>query len=71
MDRWLARIGDNAMTVFAVVGEHRDNPDRLLVIGEDGLHYDMRLPEGTAVPVEPDDRWLVDENGAEPEELLG
>ena len=25
----------------------------------------------TAVPVEPDDRWLVDESGWEPEEFLG
>ena len=52
------------ITVFAVVGEHRDDPDHLLVLGEDGRHYDLHLPDGSAMPVEPDESWTVDE--AEP-----
>lgn len=48
-------------TVFAVVGQHRDDPDHLLLLDEDGQHYDLRLPDGATVPVEPDDRWTVDD----------
>ena len=47
-------------TVFAVVGEHRDDPNRLLLLGDDGRHYGHRLPDGPTTPVEPDGRWVVD-----------
>ena len=58
-------------TVFAVVGEHRDDPDRLLLLGDDGVHYDLRLPDGPAVPIEPDERWFVDTAPAQFEDLTG
>lgn len=48
--------------VFAVVGEHRDDPDRLLVLGDDGHHYDYRVPTGQTVPTVPDEAWDVDPN---------
>lgn len=57
--------------LFAVVGEHRENPNRLLLLGADGQHYDFVLPDGTTVPVEPDDGWIVDENPPAAEEVAG
>ena len=48
-------------SAFTLVGEHRDDPDRLLLLGEDGRYYGLRLPDGPALPVEPDDGgWAVD-----------
>jgi hypothetical protein len=47
-------------TVFAVVGEHRDDPDRLLLLGADGRHYAYPLPDGPAAPVDPDEEWALD-----------
>ena len=71
MDRSTSPTGVPAVTtVFAVVGEHRDDPDRLLLLGEDGRHYEHRLPDGPTTPVEPDDAWTLDDPGWEPEELL-
>ncbi len=49
-------------TVFAVVGENRDDPDRLLLVGSDGQHYQYHLPDGTTTPVEPDEGWRFDPN---------
>jgi hypothetical protein len=52
--------------IFAVVGEHRDDPDRLLVIGQDGNTYDYQVPTGQLMPTEPyAEDWSVDT--AEPE----
>jgi hypothetical protein len=68
----IARPGGPAVTtVFAVVGEHRDDPDRLLLLGEDGVLYDLNLPDATAVPVEPDERWTVDPAVPAAEEVAG
>ena len=46
--------------VLAVVGEHRDDPDHLLLLGEDGQHYDLRLADGATLPLPPapGDEWL-------------
>ena len=49
-------------TVFAVVGERREDPNRLLLLGADGQHDDLALPDGTTAPVEPDEAWVVDED---------
>jgi hypothetical protein len=48
--------------VLAVVGEHRDDPDHLLLLGEDGNHYDLRLADGATLPLAPEtgDEWLRD-----------
>ena len=48
-------------TVFAVVGQHSEDPDRLLLLGEDEQHYDLRLPDGPTLPIEPDEFWTVDD----------
>ena len=48
-------------TVFAVVGAHREDPDRLLLLGDDGRHYACRVPEDPAGPINPDDEeWALD-----------
>ena len=61
MARLTAPPGAPAMTnVLAVVGEHRDDPDRLLAIGDDGHYYDLRLPDCSTVPVEPSEEWVVE-----------
>jgi hypothetical protein len=48
--------------VFAVVGEHRDDPDHLLVLGDDGSYYDYTLTTGQAEPTEPGADWSTDES---------
>jgi len=48
-------------TVYSIIGEHRENPARLLALGSDGQYYAMILPSGVAVPVEPDDDWRLNE----------
>ena len=64
-------FGDRAVTVvYAVVGEHRDDPDRLLLLGADGQHYAYALPDGPTTPVEPDETWTVDDGVVELGDLL-
>jgi hypothetical protein len=46
--------------VFAVVGENRRDPARLLVLCDDGHHYQYDLRTGTAVPVDPGGDWVLD-----------
>lgn len=48
--------------IFAVVGERRDDSDRLLLLGEDGQHYQYELMAGTTTPIVPDDAWIIDAN---------
>ncbi len=73
MERPTAFPGAPAMptTVFAVVGEHRDDPDHLLVLGADGQHYDLHLPDGVTLPVEPDEEWRVDPSHPDTDEVAG
>jgi hypothetical protein len=59
--------------IFAVIGENRDDPDRLLVLGADGQHYEYQVSEGTTVPIpiEVDDRWMIDPSPPPLDEMLG
>ena len=57
--------------VFAVVGEHREDPEHLLLLGTDGQHYAYRLPDGPTTPIEPDEHWDVDEAELDPSEIAG
>lgn len=52
---------------LAVVGEKKDDPEQLLLLGVDGHYYAYRLPEGAAEPVEPDENWEVE---SEPDDLF-
>jgi hypothetical protein len=47
-------------TELAVVGERKDNPDDLLLIGPDGQYYAYSLEEGNPHPIELDDGWHVE-----------
>ena len=42
------------INTFSLVGEHRDDPDRLLLLGDDGRFYGYALPDGPFVPTDPD-----------------
>jgi len=68
----LSSDGGLAMTpVFSVIGENRDDPDHLLLIGADGQYYQYRLLDGTTTPTDPDDTWVIDPNPLPPETLFG
>jgi hypothetical protein len=52
-------------TIFAVIGSHRDDPDWLLLQGDDGRRYTWTSPESDPSPVDdhesdPDDPWQLD-----------
>ena len=57
--------------VFAVVGENRDDPDCLLVLGSDGQHYQYQLPAGTTTPVVPDEGWVMDPDPLSMDDVIG
>lgn len=44
---------------FTVVGEDRDDDSHLLVVGADGKYYDYAAAHDHLSPVEPDERWIV------------
>ena len=46
--------------VFAVVGEHREEPSRLLLLGDDGHFYEYASAAGQPTEVEPSDEWSLD-----------
>ena len=48
--------------VFAVVGQHRAEPSRLLLLGEDGRYY-AYAADGRPTAVEPNAAWLLDADG--------
>jgi hypothetical protein len=65
------RVEPAAMTtIFAVVGERRDDPLELLLLGADGQHYAYPLPDGPVTPVELDDQWVVDHSRPAVEDLI-
>ena len=45
---------------FQVIGELKDNPERLLLIGDDGQCYAFDVLHGDITPLEVDDSWAVD-----------
>ena len=49
--------------VFAVVGEHRAEPDRLLLLGDDGRYYAFAA-DGRPIEVEPSGVWRLDADTA-------
>jgi hypothetical protein len=56
-------------SIFVVVGEHRDDPLRLLLLGADGRYYDQTLPSGRPVPADPAGAWIVDPEAPLVEEI--
>ena len=57
--------------IYAVVGEHWEDPNRLLLLGDDGLDHDFALLDGTTAPVEPDEAWDADAALLPLEEVAG
>jgi hypothetical protein len=55
--------------IFVVVGEHRDNPVRLLLLGADGRYYEEALPSGRVTPADLGDAWIVDAEAPQVEEI--
>jgi hypothetical protein len=48
-------------TELTVVGEHKANPELLLLLGADGRYYAYSLEDETTAPVEPDDTtWAIE-----------
>ena len=48
--------------VFAIVGEHREEPGRFLLLGDDGQFYAYAADDGRTIEVEPTDEWELDAN---------
>ncbi len=47
--------------VFAVIGQHRAEPDRLLLLGDDGRYY-AYTPDGQLTLADPADAWAIDDD---------
>jgi hypothetical protein len=47
-------------TELAVVGEHKEDSDQLLLRDEDGRYYAYSMSADTASPIEPDGEWAVE-----------
>lgn len=48
---------------FQVIGELRDDPHQLLLLGSDGHSYGYDIISGDIRELEPDDSWAVDVQG--------
>jgi hypothetical protein len=57
--------------IFSVIGENENDPDRLLLLGTDGQHYQYQLLDGTTSPVDLDEHWVIDSNAPPVEEVVG
>lgn len=53
---------------FVVVGEHRADPSRLLLLGADGRYYAYAPTDGQPSHVEVDESWALEDAAAD--ELL-
>lgn len=58
-------------TVFSVIGAYPNDPDRLILLGDDGQHYELEPMQGTPTPVEPSEEWLIDPVIADEDEIEG
>ena len=45
---------------FQVIGELKDDPNHLLLLGDDRHWYDFDIASGSITPIEPSDAWAVD-----------
>jgi hypothetical protein len=45
---------------LTVVGENKEDPSELLLLGADGNYYAYSLPADDIHPVEPDDHWNIE-----------
>lgn len=54
------RVDRDGVCEFEVIGELKDDPRRLMVLGDDGQCYALDIRTGQVTPLEPDDAWSVD-----------
>ncbi len=56
-------------TIYRIVGEHRSDPDRLLLLGADGQYYTLNIADRHAKTsrIVPDDDWITDLPSKPPE----
>ena len=52
-------------TDAAVIGERKDDPDQLLLLGENGAYYAYSIPTDSIAPIEPDESWAVENTDSE------
>lgn len=45
---------------LAVVGENKNDPSQLLLLGADGHYYAYSLPDGDTKEIDPNDDWEVE-----------
>jgi hypothetical protein len=55
-----SKCGQSDVCDFLVIGELKDNPHQLLLMGDDGLCYAYNLATGDIATLDPDDSWSVD-----------
>jgi hypothetical protein len=56
---------------FQVIGELKDNPHNLLLMGDDGQYYAYDLVSGEILPLQADDSWAVDVSLSDALRVLG
>jgi hypothetical protein len=54
---------------FSIIGQHRENPNQFLLLGDDGQHYATDISMSEPTPVESDDDYLIDEYVADFDDL--
>jgi hypothetical protein len=52
-------------TELIVVGEHRDDPHRLLLLGSDANYYEYSISDGNTMPVSPNGEWNIERQAVE------
>jgi hypothetical protein len=68
IERLSSGKGNAPMTnVFAVIGQHRAEPDRLLLLGDDGRYY-AYSPDGQLTLADPADGWAIDDRDDDEDE---
>ena len=55
---------------LAVVGENKDDPDQLLLLGDDGQYYAYYLLDDDTRPIEPDVDGEWDVEPSSPDEVF-
>lgn len=50
---------------LAVVGERKEDPSELLLLGSDGHYYSYTLPDGEPEEVVPNDEWEIETTSPE------
>jgi hypothetical protein len=58
-----------ATVVFSVIGEHRNEPERLLLLGDDGHYYAFSAGLAQPTEVKPSGEWTIDTGFLDPQSV--